>query len=129
MAIRLVCGDGNEVTLPKIFFKKMSLFENPDIANSRCYVLRCKANSGTVNLVLGRVYDDNEIVDVNEDNIEELRGLCQELGFSGLDEELRRFVVHASEPTMKKRLCALEERVEDWDVRMEGMQIEFKALW
>ena len=129
MAIRLICGDGNDAMLPKIFFKKMSLFDNRDIANSPSYVLRCRASSGTVNLLLPRIYDDHEVVKVTDSNIEELRSLCQELGFCGLDDEFRRFGVTEPEPTMKKSLLLLEERVDVCDLQIEEVQIELRTMW
>ena len=127
MAIRLICGDG-EVRIPQIFFPKMSLFQDEIIAKSHSYVLRCKASCGIVNLLLGRIYDDNERVEITEDNVEELRGLCKELGFSGLDEEFRVFVACESEPTLKKRLVFLEEHVAECDVQIQAIQNEFKTL-
>ena len=126
MAIRLICGDG-EVRVPKIFLPKMSLFKDETIAKSPSYVLRCKASSGTVNLLLGRIYDENEKVEITEDNVEELRGVCKELGFSGLDEEFRVFVACESEPTLKKRLVFLEEHVAECDVQIQAIQNEFKT--
>ena len=129
MSIRLICGDGYEVTLAKIFFKKMSLFENRDIANSPSYVLRCKASSRAVNLLLSRIYDDNEIVKVTDSNVEELRSLCLELGFSGLDEEFRRFRVTEPEPPMNKSLLLLEERVGECELQIEEVQIALRTMW
>ena len=129
MSIRLICGDGYEATLAKIFFKKMSLFDNRDIANLPSYVLRCKASSRTVNLLLSRIYDDNEIVKVTDSNIEELRSLCQELGFSGLDEEFRRFGVTEPEPPMNESLLLLKERVGECDLQIEEVQIALRTMW
>lgn len=87
--IRLVCGDKNEVMLPKEYFPRMSLFKNPAIAKARRYELRCKASSGVANLLLARLYDENEEVVITQGNFQELQSLTKELGFSGLDKEAR----------------------------------------
>ena len=89
--IRLICGDGGEVVLPRPYFQKMSLFRDPEIARADSYRLECKASTGLVNLVLSRVYDESAHVTITKDNFNDLKNLCRELGFTGLDPELREF--------------------------------------
>ena len=89
--IRLICGDGGEVVIPRPYFQKMSLFRDPEIARADSYRLECKASTGLVNLVLSRVYDESAHVTITKDNFNDLKNLCRELGFTGLDPELREF--------------------------------------
>ena len=51
MTIKLTCGDGVIVRLPRNFFT-MSIFNNPEIAEARSYTLWCKARSETVEAIL-----------------------------------------------------------------------------
>ena len=89
--IRLICGDGGEVVIPRPYFQKMSLSRDPEIARADSYRLECKASTGLVNLVLSRVYDESAHVTITKDNFNDLKNLCRELGFTGLDPELREF--------------------------------------
>ena len=123
MSIRLGCSDGAGVMVPKLFWEKFELFQShPEITKSHSYELRCKVNSEIVNLFMRRVYDDAEKITVTDDNFSQLKSLSSELGFSGLDTELRAF--EASQVGVTKRqLLSLEERVGDWEVQIEGFQL------
>ena len=89
--IKLVCRDG-ETVVPKLYSGQLKLFKrNPELADAPDYVLRCNAKLGALNLLLGRLYDKNTPVQITEENFSELRGLCYELGFSGINEELDAF--------------------------------------
>ena len=112
MALRIICGDGNEVLISKSLFDGTSLFKN-DISSANSYQLRCKASLKTMNLLLTRAYDSSAQVVITEDNFAELQSLSEELGFSGLDKELRAFGVSASEFSLKRQILTLEERVND----------------
>lgn len=128
MAIRLKCGDGGEVTIPRTCFEKMTLFQNPDIAKARTYVLRCKASTAAVNLLLGRVYGESEEVKITETNFKELQKLSEELGFSGLDEELKAFESAGSSLAMKSKIATCEERINDCDTQIAGIEGELELL-
>ena len=127
MAIRLLCRDG-EVTIPRTCGEKMSLFRTSEFADVRSYTLRCKASTRAVNLLMGRVYGESEEVIITEDNFQELQNLSHELGFSGLDEELRAFQSTASEFTTVHKLAELEERVDDCDLQLAGVENEFTFI-
>lgn len=112
MAVRIICGDGNEVLISKSLFDGTSLFKNY-ISSANSYELRCKASLKTMNLLLTRAYDSSAQVVITEDNFAELQSLSEELGFSGLDKELRAFGVSASEFSLKRQILTLEEHVND----------------
>ena len=100
--LRLVCRDG-EVIIPKIddILAKMELFKRrPELADARSYEPDCRATVESVNLLLSRLYDESEKVTITEDNFSELRSLCRELGFSGLDKELDSY---ESDSTIRPR--------------------------
>lgn len=113
MSIRIVCQDGSEVMVPNMFREKISLFQNPDIIRDGSYNLQCRASVRTLNLLLSRVYDESAQVEITANNVDELRALTQELGFTGIDQELRAFVTGGAqeeESDMRRELLELRER-------------------
>ena len=109
-SIRLTCGDG-VVRLPREYFER-SVFNNPDIARTGSYTLKCMARSQSVNDLLDLVDGESEGVRITEDNIDELRSLCEELGFHGLDNEFREFRgERGSEAGDLKEVLQLKEQV------------------
>ena len=125
--IRLICGDGSSVALPQPYFKKMALFKEPKIAKAASYKLRCKASNATVNLLLGRVYEESSPVTITDDNFNELRNLAQELGFTGLDKELRAFQVQPKS-SLDQDLATLNERVTRHDKLILELQRQVQQL-
>ena len=110
MSFRLRTSDGNETLIPKIYLNQMSLFQRrPDLADSGSYQLGCKAGQKVLHAFVDKVYDGFARVEVTEDNFEELRNLCEELGFSKLDEALREFSGRHAATGVR----VLEERVDD----------------
>ena len=88
--MRVICGDGNEVRVPKRCFGELRLFKNPSVVSTGSYTLKCKASPQVMNLLLDHVDDESEAT-ITDDNFEELQSLCRELEFSGLDAELSEF--------------------------------------
>ena len=119
-----MCGDGTEVRLPRRCLEKLSLFKDPEIAKASSYTLQCKASPQVVNIRLDQVDGESE-VPITESNFEELRNLCQELGFSGLDEELSKF-----SPRLRSRDKAgtLQKRVNEHDKRIPDCENELCSL-
>lgn len=108
MSLRLICGDGNEVRLPKRCSEKMSLFRNYASWKNSAYTLQCKARSQIVNHLLDWLDGESEQVNITQDNFTELQSLCHELGFSGLDKQF-----HALETEFNIERKDLEELVND----------------
>ena len=105
MSLRLICGDRRDVRLERPHIGKMMLFRNhPELAFARSYTLKCGASSDVVNLFLDRVSDESEEVTITKNNYTELAGLCRELGFSGLDDELHKFEISESIRILQERL-------------------------
>ena len=89
-SMRVICGDGSEVRVPKRCFGELRLFKNPSVISTGSYTLKCKASPQIVNMLLDHVDDESEAT-ITDDNFQELQGLCRELEFSGLDAELSEF--------------------------------------
>ena len=114
----LVCGDGAEVMIQRHYVKSWSLFNGPGAPENR-YVLVCKASQDVVDMVVDRAYDAGCEVDLTETNFRELRALCNELGFHGLDKELDEFEAEhgtgggqATDPALRAEVKKLRDEVE-----------------
>ena len=121
---KLTCGDGVVLRIRREYFEN-SVFNNPEIAVADAYTLRCNARSGLVNAVLGVVYGQSQTVTITKDNFEDLRNLCEELGFSGLDEELRAF---SSKFGVKHEVEVLEKRFLEHELKLERFEDELRLL-
>ena len=130
MAIRIVCRDGSEVTVPKTFREKMSLFQKPGITEAGSYEVQCQAGLGTLNMLLSRVYNESAHVKITKNNVDELRALVQELGFAGIDQELRAFVADGTQEAgdMKRELLQLRERAMKQDNALTEIQRQLNEL-
>ena len=126
MSIQLICGDGKEVRLPRRCFEKMSLFSDPAVAKARSYTLKCRARSHVVNLLLDWI--DGEEGTITEDNVDELRSLCSELGFTGLDGQLHAFRGSSEISPDLKELFQLREYVKRQDKRLTELQHQVQEL-
>ena len=61
-------------------------------------------------------------VDVTPENAEQLRALCDELGFSGFDDELRTVLRRGANLTAGKELVGVRSRIDRHDVLLEEQQ-------
>ena len=125
MATRLICRDGTEVRLPTACLQKLSLFNNPEMANIHRFALQSSASPEVVNLFLDCVEDATNVT-ITEDNFHELQSLCEELGFSGLDKKLREFDTH--QYVTVDRVLLLEERVARHDKLLVQLQHQLSQL-
>ena len=129
MAIRLICGDGSDVRLPPPYFNEMALFKNhPELTKSRYYEMRCKPSYTNLNLVIGRIYSPDEEVTITDDNFSELKSVCEELGFSGLDREFREFETASYGSAVKRQLGTLQERADDCDIEIQGIEDDLESI-
>ena len=145
MTVRLTCGDGVIVRLRHEYFER-AIFNNPEIAMARSYTLRCEANSDTLDAILDMADGEAETVTITEDNFEELKSLCNELGFRGLDKELRAFRGETGSASVDlqeflrlkehvtrqdKRFLELERQLNEvlsWKRKAESVSREFQSL-
>ena len=110
---------GREVPLPKIFLGKL----RPDLAAKGRYSITSDVDPEVVDVFFARVMGDKAEV-VTEDNAEQLRALCDELGFSGFDGEIR--AVLGGDVMTKRFRVEVRERLDGHDVRLEEF---WEALW
>ena len=79
-----------------------------------------------VDLFFARVMGDETEV-VTADNAEQLQALCDELGFSGFDGEIR--AVLGDDVMTRKIRVEIRERLEDQDVRLEDQDLRLWDFW
>ena len=97
MSFLLRASYGVGTTVLKSYLNQMSLFVRcPSLADSGSYQLHCHVSQEVLNAFVGRLYDDSARVEVTEDNFEQLKNLCDELGFSKLDGDLKAFTAGRS---------------------------------
>ena len=121
----MTCSDGVVVRLGQDYFER-SVFNNPDIAAARSYTLQCGARSDVVNALLDVIDCESETVTITEDNFEELRELCKELGFRGLDKELHAF--RGNDSVDLQEFLQLKERVARQDKHLSEIQRQLSEL-
>ena len=112
---KLTCGDGVVLRIRREYFEN-SVFNNPEISAAHAYTLRCNVKSGIVNTVLDMAYGQSQTVTITKDNFEQLQNLCEELGFRGLDHELRAF--------KPDKVVVLEERLDEYEEKFEDFETE-----
>ena len=77
------------MSVPPFLLNKLQLFKRePDLAAKGMYAITSDVDREVVDLFFARVMGDAAEV-VTTENAEQLRRLCEELGFSGFDEEIR----------------------------------------
>ena len=114
------------VRVPKIFLNKLRLFqEKPELIDAGQYTITSDVAPEIVDMFFARIGGDTTGV-VTAENAKQLRMLCDELGFSGFDDEFRW--VLASDSKMRKELMGLRSRLERHDVLLEELQRRMREL-
>ena len=72
--------------------------------------------------------NENADVKVTEDNIDELKALCEELGFHGLDAEFRRFGLRPQDAALKRDVCLLRDNMQRHEVAVEGLKHQIRSV-
>ena len=106
--------------IPRNLLGQMRLFERePELVDAGHYVIRSNVDPTVVDLFFARVMGDTTAV-VTLENAEQLRALCNELGFSGFDDEIG--AVLRSDSMMRRDFVDLRSRVDRHDMMIEELQ-------
>ena len=127
--LSFVLKDGSNTMVPPAIVERLSLFERrPELLDSSKYAITSNVNMEVLGLFLSGVYGDgNARKKVNQDNVEQLKALCDELGFSGFDAEFQ--ALSGKEVSLERRhLLDLRSRVDRHDVLIEQMQQQIMEL-
>ena len=127
---------GREIPVPRIFLNKLGLFQRqPKLLTEDRYTIACNVDPKVVDLFFVRVMGDETAVPTAE-TAEQLRALCDELGFSGFDNEIRavlggdrtsmrgRVDSHVIIEELQRRVLELERQIREQRVveRVEAVE-------
>ena len=101
---------------------KLDLFKRrPDLVDAGRYVIKTDVDPDVFALFMTRLWDGDSNVEVTPENADQLRALCDELGFSGFNEELRAIQARGGSKAWKD-LVVVRSRVDRHDVLIEQLQ-------
>ena len=119
---RLLLTSGGEASAPKSLMRKLSLFQNePELLNRGSYTVKSAVTRNVLDFFMTRFYGEKSSETVTKENAEQLRALCDELGFSGFDDEIHA-VLGASKSRDRQEVMALRDRVDRQEVLLEQLQ-------
>ena len=96
---------GETLSVPKKMLSKMDLFQShPELVESGRYAIKSNVAREVVDMFFARIMGDNSQV-VTVENAEEMRQLCNELGFSGFDNEIRAVLTDTRAPVQREFVC------------------------
>ena len=120
---QFVLKQGREMDVPRSFLTKLNLFKKkPELMGAGRYAINCEANSDVFALFVTRLYGGESDVGVTSENAEQLLALCEELGFTGFDDELRAVLGHGVDSEVRKDFVTKQ------DVLIEDLQSRILEL-
>ena len=112
---------GAEIRVPRTLLSQLQLFQRrPELLASGTYRITSDVSPDVVDLFFMRVGGDTSGT-VTPEKARQLRALCDELGFSGLDHELGA-VLGGGNSEVRKQLVMLRGRVDGHDVVLEELR-------
>ena len=110
-------------------WKKCSLFrDDPKLRQSGTYTIKADVSQTAWEMFYSKADNENADVKVTEDNIDELKELCEELGFHGLDAEFRRFGPRPQDAALKRDVCLLRDNMQRHEVAVEGLKHQIRSV-
>ena len=126
--MRLVLKDGGETWAPVSFLERLDIFQKrPDLLKLDDYAVKSDVSLQVLNLFLSRVFGKESQVAVTPENAESLKSLCDELGFSGFDADLRKILGESPTKTQLE-LLRLRDRIDRQDLMLERLQRQVRDL-
>ena len=119
---------GGETGVPKTFLAKLDLFKRkPQLVGTGRYAIRSDVDPDVFAMFMTRLWG-GETEPVTPENAEQLRALCDELGFSGFDEELRAVQAAARDWRVRRDMVCVRGLVDRHDVLLEKLQLRVLEL-
>ena len=113
---------GRETDVPKTFLTRLDLFtRQPELVNAGRYAIKCDVDPDVFALFMTRVWGEEKSASITAENAEQLRDLCDELGFAGCDDEIRSVLGHGDSKA-RKELVAVRARVDRHDLLLEKLE-------
>lgn len=118
--------DSDSQRIAKTLLREMRLFQRqPELIEAGRYAITSDVDPDVVDLFFARIMGDDAKI-VTTENVEQLQALCDELGFSGFDDEICE--VLGSDWRMRKDLVGLHSHVDRHDVVIEELQHQVLVL-
>ena len=112
--------------IAKTLLKEMRLFQRqPELIGAGRYAITSDVDPDVVDLFFARIMGDDTKI-VTAENVEQLQQLCDELGFSGFDDEICE--VLSSDWRVRKDLVGLHIHVDRHDGVIEELQHQVLVL-
>ena len=109
----------DKTRIQKKMLRELEIFQkDSELINKDTYKITSDVDPAVVDLFFSRVGGDTS-EPVTEENAEQLRELCDELGYSGFDDELR--VILGSDSKVRKDNLGLRRRIDRHDVIIEEL--------
>ena len=125
---RLALKGAGDASIPKAMMSKLDLFKRqPELVNGEKYTIKSNVNRNVLDLFMTRFFGAETTEKVTEENVEELRELCNELGFSGFDDEIRS-VLGDGTVIVRRDMMGLRSRVDRHDVIIEELRARITEL-
>ena len=120
---QFVLRRGRETDVPRSLLTRLDLFKRtPELVDAGRYTIKSDVDSDVFGLFMTRFYGADSDVGVTSENAEQLRALCDELGFTGFDNELRAVLGRGVDLKVRKDLVGVRSRVDRHDVLLEELQ-------
>ena len=110
---------GREIDVLRSFLTKLDLFKRkPDLVDTGRYAIKSNVDSDVFVLFMTRLCGATSDARVTPENAEQLLALCDELGFSGFDDELRAVLgrgadMNAGLEELQRRVLELERQLQE----------------
>ena len=119
---QFVLRRGRETDVPRSLLTRLDLFKRtPELVDAGRYTIKSDVDSDVFGLFMTRFYGADSDVGVTSENAEQLRDLCDELGFAGCDDEIRSVLGHGDSKA-RKELVAVRARVDRHDLLLEKLE-------
>ena len=114
---------GHTHSVMKTVIQELDLFKKrPDLLAKGSYKVQCKIDVEVFGLFLNRLVEPQPIV--NDENVDQLIHLCEEFGYSGLEQEFTA-ISGTPEARAKKILAYVQEEIQRHDVDIQDFGVRF----
>ena len=120
--LRFVLKDGGEAILPKSELDRLSLFKKrPELLEKDTYMIQSNVSLDVLDRLMSRCYGVESKEAGTEEEMEQLKALCDELGFSAFQDEVRP-APNAAGSNITKDIVCLKGCTARHDMIMEKLQ-------
>ena len=125
---RLIVKGSGGMIVPRDLLVNLRLFKNnPSLLRGESYVIKADVDRRVFEFFMIRLCGHTTSEKVTKENADQIRALCNELGYSGFDDEVRA-ALDSSDSTQKVEMLHLRSRVDRHEVLLEKVQRQLFEL-